>query len=106
MSLIDALKRLLGVGQGVDSNGGSGASAMISCEDALRLVHEYLDGELEEVSEAEVQAHFDVCQRCYPHLQLERAYRGAIRRAGAGAGAPSGLREKVAALVSEAESEG
>ena len=47
---------------------------MISCEDALHRIHEFIDGELEDVSSEQVKAHFDVCGRCYPHLQLEESF--------------------------------
>ena len=48
---------------------------------ALALVHEFIDGELEQVPHASVKAHFDVCQKCYPHLRLEGAFRDAVQRA-------------------------
>jgi mycothiol system anti-sigma-R factor len=116
MSIIDRIRKLLGGRSTADASDGAdcpstvaaagGGSEMIPCEDALRLVHDFLDGELDGVPQAQVKAHFDVCQRCYPHLQLETAFRDALRRAGSGEGAPSELRAKVAALISEAETEG
>ena len=99
MSFFDKLKALFGSGS---SNGDAG---MISCEDALRLVHEFLDGELEDASATEVKQHFDMCQRCYPHLHLETAFREAVRRASAGESAPPELKDKVSALLAEAMSE-
>jgi anti-sigma factor (TIGR02949 family) len=53
---------------------------MISCEEALQLVHDYLDGELERSSETSVKQHFDACERCYPHLNLESLFRDAVCR--------------------------
>ena len=85
--------------------GGCGAHS-ISCEEALRLVHEFLDGELEGVSPDVVKAHFEVCQGCYPHLRLERAFREAMRRACARQTAPRELREKVERLLDEASDRG
>lgn len=72
----------------------------ISCEEALRLVHDFIDGELEDVSRVEVEAHFEVCARCYPHLKLERSFREAVRRACARQTAPPKLRERVLDIVS------
>jgi anti-sigma factor (TIGR02949 family) len=87
-----------------DQSGGTGGCnpAGISCEEALRLVHEFLDGELEGVSPAEVKAHFEVCRGCYPHLRLEQAFREAMKRACARQTAPPTLREKVERLLAEA----
>ena len=96
MSFFDKIKGLLRRARGDE---------MISCHDALRLVHEYIDGELEGVSEARVRAHFDVCQRCYPHLHLENAFREAFRRGAGTQTAPPELRAKLVALMLEAESE-
>ena len=98
MSIIDKIRMLFG--------GGGMPSDMIPCEEALQLVHDFLDGELEGVPHDQVKAHFDVCQRCYPHLQLESAFRGAVQRAGSTEAAPQELKAKVAALIAEAEGAG
>ena len=100
MSFLDRLKSLF-VGTGQDG-GGSGAPA-ITCEEALAVIHDFLDGELVDVSQKQVKAHFDVCQRCYPHLHLEEAFREAIRRAAAQEQAPAGLEAKVIELLAEAD---
>jgi anti-sigma factor (TIGR02949 family) len=110
MSIIDKLKSLFGPSGSnglVALNGdmSEGGGEMISCEEALRLVHGFLDGELDSVPAGRVKAHFDVCQRCYPHLHLETAFRDAVRRAAGGGTAPSELKSKVAALIAEAEAE-
>lgn len=81
-------------------------SAAISCDDAVRRVQEFLDGELEDVSSEEVRAHFDACQRCYPHLRFEESFREAVRRAAGRETAPPELRERLLRLISEARSDG
>jgi hypothetical protein len=43
---------------------------------------------LEQVSEAQVKRHFDMCKKCYPHLRLKSAFRVAMRRGGAGTRRP------------------
>jgi len=116
MSIIRRLKALFRGGSGEGSEAGmcgpvadapmAGMADMISCEDALRLVHDYLDGELEGVPENQVRQHFDMCERCYPHLKLESVYRDAMHRVGSGSGAPAGLKARVSALLAEADAEG
>jgi mycothiol system anti-sigma-R factor len=69
-------------------------------------VHDFLDGELKGVTPAEVKAHFEICQGCYPHLRLERAFREAMQRACARQTAPPELRDKVERLLSEAADRG
>lgn len=99
MSLIGKLKRMLGLGAG----GHGGGALAITCEEALSLVNEFLDGEVENVGRAELEAHFEVCRMCYPHLRLERSFREAMRRAARGEGAPPELRAKVRELLARAD---
>ena len=99
MTLFDRLRRFFGAEQNGDAGDASG-SEVISCEDALRLVHDFIDGELEDVSRAEVEAHFEVCQRCYPHLRLEQRFREALQRACAQEKASPELRQRVLQAVS------
>lgn len=99
MGIFDSIKRLFG---GSSSNGSEGDATdadMISCHEALSVIYEYLDGELEDVSREKVQAHFDVCARCYPHLRLEKSFRAAVQRAGAEAGAPSELKNRLMEIL-------
>ena len=91
MTLFGFLRRLFGVR--------SEAEPMISCEEALAVVHEYLDGELDASQHERVRAHFDVCARCYPGLQAEEAFRAVVRRAEEGCTAPPELRERVLAAL-------
>jgi anti-sigma factor (TIGR02949 family) len=100
MSIIHRIKAWFG------GAAGGTAQEMISCGDALRLVQEYLDGELEGVSHERLKAHFDVCGKCYPHLKFESSFLEAVKRAGAGDAAPGELRTRVAELIAEAASEG
>ncbi|MDH3206536.1 MAG: zf-HC2 domain-containing protein [Gemmatimonadota bacterium] len=94
MTLFDSFKRLFGAKRNGDAEG-------LACEDALRLVHEFLDGELADVPHAQVEAHFEMCRRCYPHLHLERRFREAIQRACVKETASPELRSRVLQLVSE-----
>lgn len=100
MSFFDKLRSLFG---DASKDNGSSPAPMIPCEEALSLVHDFLDGELEGVSHDQVKAHFDACQRCYPHLRLEEHYRQAIRRAGSEQQAPEGLKVKLMKLLAEAD---
>ncbi len=97
MSLLERLKRLLGRARR------GGGSEMISCEQALSAVYEYLDGELEAGPREQVEAHFDVCARCYPHLRLEESFRIALRGASGSVQSPPGLRERVMDLIARSE---
>lgn len=77
----------------------------ISCQEALRLVNEFIDGELDGVSSEEVKTHFELCKRCYPHLKLEHHFREALRRACSREKASASLRERVRGICSGGRSD-
>ena len=100
MSFLDRLKSLF---SGTGQDAGSSGSPMITCEEALGVVHDFLDGELDGVSEEQVKAHFEVCKRCYPHLHVEEAFREALCRAAAEERAPTALKARLMELLAEAD---
>lgn len=89
-------KKANGVGSGVRPE-------MISCREALSVVYEFLDGELEDAAHERVKAHYDVCRRCYPHLKLEESFRTALRKAAVGASAPPELKARIGELLSKSD---
>jgi len=100
MSFIDRLRRLLrATGSASAPGDGSSRCEHISCMEALGRLHEYLDGELEEATLEQVAHHFEVCQRCYPHLHLERRFREVLRQAEEAERAPEHLRREVLELL-------
>jgi mycothiol system anti-sigma-R factor len=106
MSFLDRVRRIFG---GERSNGrgrGHGHDpASVTCHEALGLLYEYLDGELQGVSEEHVRAHFEVCRMCYPHLRFEESFRTAIHRAGRGERAPEKLKAHLLELLEKASAE-
>lgn len=86
-------------------DGAEASTSMISCEEALRVVYEYLDGELPPSSYVQVKEHFDVCARCYPLLRFEESFRIAVRGAATGERAPSELRDSVLQALAEVRSD-
>ncbi|MDT8436141.1 MAG: zf-HC2 domain-containing protein [Gemmatimonadota bacterium] len=84
---------------------------MISCEEAVARLWEFLDGELEHVDEDEVRQHLEICRKCYPKYDFQRAYFERLRRAEKRRSERSreirrDLLRKVMAQVAEAEAEG
>ena len=98
MSLMQRILKMLGA-----APNGASSQGQVSCHDALRLVHEFLDGELKDVTAAEVKAHLEACEHCYPHLRLEESFREALRRVTLGESAPPELRARVKELLAGAD---
>ncbi len=44
----------------------------IDCEEALRLLADYLDEELGEAGEAKVARHLETCRSCFSRAEFER----------------------------------
>lgn len=78
----------------------------ITCREAVTVVQEFLDGDLDGVSSVKVRAHFEMCSQCYPHLKFERAFRDALARATRGGIAPPALRARVMELLAGASAGG
>lgn len=92
--MLDELKRLLRR-LGLAGHDGSDGGEMISCEEALESLFEYLDGELREEDRERVEQHLEICRRCYPRLQFERSFMEALRRVRSGRKAPRELRGRI-----------
>jgi anti-sigma factor RsiW len=50
-------------------------STPITCEEALRLLAEYLDGELHDAAQANVEQHLQRCRSCFSRVEFERQLR-------------------------------
>ena len=77
---------------------------MISCDEVRSRLFEYLDQELNQVSEEEVQRHLDACPQCYPRAAFERSFLESLRTAGEGQLAGPELKNRILqALAAEEE---
>jgi len=76
---------------------------MMRCEEALARLMEFIDGELPLDEEAAVKKHLDVCARCYPRYDFQRAYREFARRLHDGEHAPPTLRRRLFNKILEQE---
>lgn len=102
--MLDKIKELLASlgGNGARGRGDAGGEVeMIACDEALEHLFEYLDGELENQTEEKVARHFDICRRCFPRLNFEKAFRDALRQVRRGEQAPERVKQQVLQLLSQ-----
>lgn len=78
---------------------------MIRCEDALARLWEFLDGELPPADETAVRKHLDICNRCYPQYDFQRAYFTYVRRMRDQEHAPPTLRRRLFRMILEQEAD-
>lgn len=69
-------------------------SEMISCKEALERLWAYIDGELPEQEHGQVHDHLEVCKKCYPQYDFQRAFREFVGRH-TKQPVPPGLRRRV-----------
>lgn len=79
---------------------------MVRCEDALARLWEFLDGELPPSDETAVKKHLDICNRCYPQYDFQRAYFEYARRVREREHAPPSLRRRLFERILEQEASG
>jgi anti-sigma factor (TIGR02949 family) len=101
--IFDAIRRWFGSGGNGAGGRGDAVPDPLSCQDALSRLYEYLDGELEPETRERIHEHLEVCQRCYPYFDFERIFLDYVREKGLAVGETGGLRERVEALLEEAE---
>ena len=74
----------------------------ISCEQALRLLAEYLDGELSDFEQHDVRHHLETCRACWSRADFERRLREQVATL-ARVPVPGEFEERVRALMSRFE---
>jgi len=77
---------------------------MVRCEHVLERLWDFLDGELSPEDEAAVKKHLDICNRCYPQYDFQRAYFEYARRIRDREHAPPTMRRRLFEKILEQES--
>jgi anti-sigma factor (TIGR02949 family) len=70
----------------------------IPSDQVIARLWEYIDGELEPSTAAEISAHLELCERCFPQYDYQTAYREFIRRTGREQ-VPPGLRRRIFEMI-------
>jgi anti-sigma factor RsiW len=75
----------------------------VACDDNARLLHAYLDGELDLVRSLEIEEHLKTCPDCAQELRSHQTLRRAFRASNLYERTPAGLQSRIrAALAREA----
>lgn len=71
----------------------------LSCEEAVKRVYEYLDGELDDEDAEAIRCHVEQCKRCYPMYNWERIFLDALQERADRPEASDELRQRVTDLL-------
>jgi len=74
---------------------------MLSCQECVEGVYEYLDGELDQESAERIREHLEMCKRCYPYFNFERIFLDHIRSHGGGREANKTLEARIRNMLAE-----
>ena len=69
------------------------------CDDNARLLHGYLDGELDLVRSLEIEEHLKTCPNCAQELWSQQTLRKGFRSSGLYDRAPAGLADRIRASI-------
>jgi anti-sigma factor (TIGR02949 family) len=78
---------------------------MLACDEVMDRLWDYLDGDLDPIMAGKIEAHLDVCGRCFPQYDFRRAFKELVRRSGEGP-VPPGLRRRVFETLLEEDARG
>lgn len=81
------------------------ASAHVDCEEALRDLYTYLDGEITPARREHIRVHIEECSPCLEAFDFEMELRQLVART-CQCDAPDGLRDRVAEAIRECEDDG
>jgi anti-sigma factor (TIGR02949 family) len=74
---------------------------MIPCDHVIAKLWEYIDGELTEESAAQVREHLDICSRCFPQYDFQRAFKEFTHRSAQKPTPPELRRRVFEAIIAE-----
>ena len=66
----------------------------IECDEAIRMVLEYLDNELEQHNHDALESHIHKCRSCYTRVEFEKRLKGLVRETPHD-GAPENLKQRI-----------
>lgn len=70
----------------------------ITCDEALRLLASFLDGELQVVTRDRVEHHLEICRACFSRAEFERRLKTELGRLGREEISP-GFQQRIQLLV-------
>ena len=74
---------------------------MISCDQAVARLYEFLDEELDEQWVERVRLHFEACKQCMPRVDFERAFLRAVQSTEATEATPNAVRSRLLSALAD-----
>lgn len=81
----------------------SGACAEVDCEEVLRQLERFLDGEVDADTVLDVREHLAACYPCAGRVEFERKFRLLLRARCGDEPAPPGLVDRIRSCLDDAD---
>jgi len=72
----------------------------LKCDEAIRLLFEYIDDELEQHDHEAVEAHLEECRACFSRMEFDKRLQGLVKGPDTSA-APEDLRKRVKSILDQ-----
>lgn len=72
----------------------------LNCDEAIRLLFEFLDNELERHDHAAVEAHLHDCRACFSRMEFDKRLRSLVKGTDA-TSAPVALRDRIKKITEQ-----
>lgn len=72
----------------------------LNCDQAIRLLFEYIDGELKQHDHAAVEAHLQTCRACFSRMEFDKRLHSLVKGPDTSS-APEALRKRVKSLLDQ-----
>jgi anti-sigma factor (TIGR02949 family) len=71
----------------------------ITCKQAMTMLFQYLDDDLDNMSEADIRQHVHDCRECFSRVDFENALRDKVRQS-AESKVPTDVQQRLKTLIS------
>lgn len=74
---------------------------MVKCEEVLKRLYEYIDKQVDETSQSEIDEHIKLCRHCCQHYEFEIKLRELVEKSCFQQRAPDLLKRKISDMLNE-----
>lgn len=74
---------------------------MMTCQEAVDVLYEYLDRELDNLRSDQIDRHLDLCRLCCDHFEFEKKMKDLVQKSCIKEKAPSFLKKRILGIIKD-----
>ena len=71
----------------------------MNCKESLQKLYEFLDGEMEKMSSAQIEQHLDWCRGCWDRFEFEKRLKERLKKSCSKESCSDTLRNRIKSLL-------